>query len=157
MKKTLLHLILVLTALLGAAACSTSDEVSDSRTITLADLPAEARALIAAHYADTGVAAASVDMVDGKTIYHVGFDSGQAATFNADGLWVELKAPFGESVPSGIIPERIARYLYESYQGYGVNDALRTGEGFRMTLTTGVALLFDPVGEFVGVVDAELP
>ncbi len=131
-------------------ACSDDDNDKDiETTITVSNLPKKAQTFISDYYATANVLSVKKELDHGVVLYDVDFTNGQEIVFNADGDWIEVDAPDGQSIPSGIIPTAIENYLNTNYQDYGVNDITRTGGGYEVELVSGVDMFFDADGNFI--------
>lgn len=153
MKKNLKIAALLFAALMtgGVALSSCSDNDDDKvieTVITESELPEAAKTFISSYYPDIKVVRVEKERTGGTVLYDVDFQNGQEVTFDASGNWVEVDAPDGKTIPSGIVPETIQTYLDANYSGYGVNDITKTRNGYEVELVTGVDLLFDAQGNF---------
>ena len=136
----------------GMTGCSNDDDNDDLETvINVNRLPDAARAFINTYYPSATVRSVMRDVDDGIVVYEVDFTNGHEVTFDSRGEWIEVDAPDGQSIPAGIVPVAIETYLDANYSGYGVNDITRTGMGYEVELVTGVDLLFDSLGNFLGI------
>lgn len=152
MKNKITIFLLVLSALTAVSfySCSTTDDdLSVTRSVSYDLLPAAAKHFIQLYYPDTSIANVNRSDIDGIIIYEVSLDNGQVVDFNSVGDWTEVKAPADEGIPNGIVLKLIAEYLDTNYRGYPINDVVNTGDGYRVTLTTGVVLHFDAIGGIV--------
>lgn len=131
-------------------SCSDDDNNKDIETaITVSNLPQKAQTFITDYYPTAKVLSVTKELDHGVVLYDVDFTDGQEIVFNADGEWVEVDAPDGHSIPSGIIPSAIEEYLNTNYQNYGVNDITRTADGYEVELVSGVDMFFDAQGDFI--------
>ena len=83
--------------------------------------------------------------------FEVYFANGHDVTFNAQGEWIDVDAPAGQTVPDAIVPVAISEYVMANYLGSGINEISKNAAGYEVDLINGTDLLFDPVGNFVGI------
>lgn len=152
-KKYGIALLLFAGLMAGGTLTSCSDDDSDDieTVITVNKLPLKAQTFISTYY--PGLTTTKIERVVDNTIlfYEVKFNNGQEVTFNAEGEWIEVDAPDGQTIPDGIVPSAIVDYLNENYNGYGVNEINRVSTGYQVELVSGVDMLFDSLGNFVGL------
>lgn len=154
MKKKFRFVVLLFASLMMVGtmmACSDDDDNDkDIETIiTVSNLPQKAQTFISDYYPTAKVLSVKKELDHGVVLYDVDFTNGQEIVFNSDGEWIEVDAPDGQSIPSGIIPAAIEEYLNTNYQDYGVNDITRTAGGYEVELVSGVDMFFDAQGNFI--------
>lgn len=151
-------MILVLPLMFGlmATGCD-NDDYNDNveKSVSFSQLPDEAQSFIKEYFPDDEMEKGVKDIEDGVTIYEVTLKSGVEIDFNEKGIWQQVDAPYGMTLPEGFILEPIIDYLNVNYQGYGINEINRSGLGFKVELITGLELLFDQIGDFVKVIDED--
>lgn len=135
-------------------SCSNDDEKEQETTIQLADLPQKAQTFISDYFKDSEINRIEEEMDGDVTVFIVAFKNGYEVTFNNEGDWVQVEAPFGQTIPGGIVPENVEQTLNERYNGYGVNEINDTGEGYHVVLTdmqggNSIELEFNYSGEIV--------
>lgn len=146
MKKTLKFIPLLLIAVLGITLSSCSD---DDDPITPAELPASAKVFISTYYPDATILSANQDD-DG---YEVTLSDGTNIDFNYAGLWQDVDAPFGQSVPTGFYPMAIDEYLSLNLPGAAINEiSIEPSGNFEVELIDGTDILFGPEGSFIGYI-----
>lgn len=64
---------------------------------------------------------------------------------------LSVDAPYGQTVPAGIVPPTIAAYVADNYSVTGINEISRDNRGYEVELNTGVELIFDRDGKFVRI------
>lgn len=130
-----------------AYSCSDDDDRVDE-PITVAQLPASARSFIDSYYPGSTISHVNKDREDGVTEYEVRFADGHEITFDADGRWIDIDAPYGMSIPAGIVPEKIDGYISANYPGEYINEISKTYRGYEVELTSDTDLIFDRDGNF---------
>lgn len=135
--KTKTYLLLLLVSALGFA-CSSK-----------ADLPEAANSFLSQYYPDVKTNRIEKDTDHGQTEYEAYLANGHEVTFDADGNWIDVDAPAGQTIPAGIAPAPIADYVTTNYPDLGINEISREHYGFDVELTNGLDLIFDPAGTFL--------
>ncbi len=141
--------------LLMCMSCSTlpscSDDDNDMRDVAVSPerLPKVSKDFLSEYYHGVKISSVVIDYDDNVMVYDVDLANGHDVTFGPTGEWVEVDAPEGETIPSGIVPEIIVNYLDEYYLGYGVNDITKTGLGYEVELVNNLDLVFDSQGNFL--------
>lgn len=131
----ILSLILLIPASLSFIACSDEDkEEGMEAEITVSDLPAKSQTFLTTYFYGYSATKVVMDTENGVTVYEVDLTDGYEVVFNYKGDWVQVSAPEGKSIPSGIVPEVIQEYLDANYSGYGVNEINYTGNGYNVEL-----------------------
>lgn len=150
MKK--LYLLLML-CVFSCVAWSCSDNDDDKDTpISLADLPNAARTFISKFVPDDEVVRVVKEVSASNVQYDVRFRSGLEIEFDAAGNWTDVDAPKGQTVPTGIVPVEIQKYIDTNYNAIGVNEISVDARGnYEVELLSGVDLLFDADGNFIRV------
>ena len=85
--------------------------------------------------------------------YEVTLTNGYQLTFDTAGNWTDVDAPYGKTVPDGIVPATIAKYIKTNYASYGVNEIEKTSYGYQVDLTNEVELRFNADGGYLGMSD----
>ena len=159
MKNTIISKIIcfMFFCMTGCFVFSSCDKVDISGDpeieIEYADLPAEARSFINSYFSTDYVGRVEKEIDDNEIIYEVIMMSGTQIIFNEEGIWQQVDASDGKTIPTGFILSPILDYINEYYAGYGINEINKTGSDFNVELITGLTLLFDEMGEFVKEVD----
>lgn len=149
MKKTFTILTMLIMMLAGIALTSCGDDNKDEY-IPDKDLPTAARTFLSNYYPSETIVYAERDNNDGDVEYEVTLSSGDKVTFDNAGVWVDVAAPDGRSIPEGIALQPIEDYVATYYADAGINEISRTALGFEVELTNDIELRFSPEGEFYG-------
>lgn len=147
MKKTLTLILLALIGGLCLTACSDDKDEPVSATT----LPEAARTFIAQYFGGDKILKVEKDIDNGQTTFDVRFTSGYEVEFDQTGLWLDVDAPNGKTIPDGIAPQPIVEYASQNYPGDGINEISRTTTGFEAELVSGIDLHFDTEGNFIKV------
>lgn len=135
---------------MGFTACSDNDDNDIPEVVISYDkLPTAAKTFVETYYPGVEVWRVEKETDKGVVLYDVDFKNGHEVTFDSNGEWLEVDAPDGQSIPSGILPVTIEQYLEQNYSGYGVNDITKVAAGYEVELVSGVDLLFDQDGNFL--------
>lgn len=159
MKKTFrfisgfLALITVAFISLPLQSCDDDDDPHPDIVVSTNDLPKDAQNFLNKFYNGVAVRSAErdFDTHTGSYEYDVHLANGHEVTFSADGLWMDVDAPAGQTIPDGIVLVPINEYVLANYPGYGINDVSRIFNGYEVELTNGVDLIFDAGGQFMHV------
>lgn len=144
MKKFLRFMPLMLVALLSVALFSCSD---DDEPVAPSNLPEQAKTFLAAYYPNVEI----VSVVKDNNEYDVILANGHSVDFDKAGLWQEVSAPMGQTVPKGFYPAAIDAYVDAlGAPVVGINDITRIKGGYEVDLVNGLELFFNTEGAFVG-------
>ncbi|MCM1152180.1 MAG: PepSY-like domain-containing protein [Muribaculum sp.] len=160
MKKTfrffygILAILAMALAVVPLQSCGDDDDGPDRNTVvTTDDLPNEAQAFISEYF--NGLPVRSVvrdfDTDSGTYEYEVRFSTGLEITFTASGMWIDVEAPSGQSIPDSFILAPIKEYILANYPGASVHEISRDAYGYDVELTNGVDLQFDLAGQFIRI------
>lgn len=149
--KSLLKILLLSFAGLAAATFVVSCSDDDNETIIdQTQLPANAKTFIDLYFAGDKVA--KVEQEHNPTSYDVYFVSGAEVEFDAAGEWTDVKAAFGSSVPTGIVPDFILSYLETNLPDAQITEISKTiSGGYEVDLNNDTDLVFDSMGNLVEV------
>lgn len=157
MKK--IHIIVTIISVILAGcsfiSCSGNNDDEVETTVTINDLPVQARDFLNKFYNGVKVAKIEKDNDKGIVVFEVELENGHEIVFNEEGVWQQVDAPSGESIPSGIAPQAIVDYLNLNYQGYGINEINLTGYGYKVELVTELDLMFNELGQFIGFLNED--
>lgn len=151
MKKFYLLLILCVFSCV-TWSCSDDDDKDDIR-IPVKDLPSKAQSFISDFFAEDQVVKVTKETSLGKSSYDVVFASGLEIDFDADGNWTDVDAPYGKSLPAGIVPAEIEEQLPTLTTTTAVNEISRDLYGYELELINGQELAFDTTYKFLGFID----
>lgn len=141
MKKIILSAIVLCTLQLSASA--------EDKPIEVSALPKQAQTFVSTHFKDSKVALATIDKeLIGSTTYEVKFINGNQVEFDANGKWTDVECK-ATSVPSTIIPEKIATFVNQKHSEAKILKIERDRLGYDLEITGGVELKFDNKGTFV--------
>ncbi len=108
-------------------------------------LPDAANAFLNSFFYNDEVDDIDVEGYGTATTYEVEMMSGTEIYFDYYGNWYYIEAPWGYSIPSGIVPYPIESYVYD-YYGAGINTVYIRNWGYRVTTTDNVTINFGPDG-----------
>ena len=159
MKKSYLLLLavpLLLFSSVGMSSCSDDDQNEIENVITINDLPSAARTFLNKYFNGYSIVKIEKDIEEDITIYQVNLQDGYEITFNADGDWTQVEAPYGKTIPTGFIPEQVMATLQQRFQGYGINEINSTGQGYKVELSdnqggASIDVFFDMSGEIIKI------
>ena len=139
--------ILAATAVLSMGAVAAKD-----RPISFEQLPHQAKELITKEFGRAKVLLATEDREAHANEYEVTLDDRTKIDFDHNGLWRDIECP-GKSVPSNIVPKKIATHVASHYPQARIVGIERERNGFEVQLSTGLELKFDASLRCVGVDD----
>lgn len=143
MKKFLLLLMVGVVAMM-TWSCGDDDDDKETK-VPFDTLPQAAQTFINQYFAgDTPV---RVELEANK--YDVRLKSGFEIEFDTTGQWIDVDAPNGQTVPDGIVPEKILEYITANYLGAYVDEISRNASGYEVDLTDGHDLFFDKDCNFI--------
>lgn len=147
-KLGLLLLLFVSVFAVSFVACGDDDE---DKPISESKLPGAATDFLTRYYPDIQVLSVIKDTDDSKVEYDVVLANGHDITFDSKGDWLDVDAPFGQTIPDGIAPAAINSYISQNYSGNGINEIGKENFGYDVELTNGIGLMFNFAGEYIGV------
>lgn len=123
-------------------SCSDDDE-----PVAPSDLPQQAKTFLASYYPDVDI----VSVIKDDNEYDVILANGHSIDFDKSGLWQDVSAPMGQTVPKGFYPAAIDAYVDGlGAPVSGINDISRISGGFEVELSNGLELFFNAEGAFIG-------
>ena len=130
--------------LTGALFCALVISVAAraDRPVTVAELPAAAQQFIKTHFPKGKAAYAKVDDGVMDVDYEVVFADGAKVEFAKDGSWKEIDCKY-TAVPESAVPEQIARYVAEQFEGRRIVKLDRDRRHYEAELDNGLDLKFD--------------
>lgn len=143
MKKTFRLLSLLLISVMGLGFASCSDD--DDEVIAGSELPSEAKAFVSEYFPSASIVSARKD----KNEYEVTLSEGTRIEFDKKGVWQDVDAALGKTVPSGFYPASIDEYISATTEGIGINEISKEKRGYDVELTGGIEMLFDYDGQFI--------
>ena len=132
-------LIVLVLCLFGILSATYADS---DKPIKVNQMPQEAQQFIKTHFADQRIAMAKVESDWFDKNYDVIFTNGDKVEFDKQGNWKEVDCKYG-SVPMGIIPTPVRKYVAEQYPGAGILKLERDKKGYEVKLSTKLKLKFD--------------
>ena len=153
MKKKYLSLLLLGFLLIGITTTITSCSDKDDEItylISLNELPIDAQTFLNDYFPTVKASTVEKQSIGKVVMYKVNLDSGFEILFNSEGVWQEIEAPQGKSIPTGIVPQEIEEYVAKQYPDYGINEVNKTGNGYNVEINGGVRLTFNAAGECTG-------
>lgn len=146
MKKTFSILFIALFAVL-TWSCSDDDDTP----VPPSDLPTAADTFISTYFSGDKIVRVEREGEHSGAEYDVIFASGYEVEFNAQGAWIDVDAPMGMTIPSGIAPLGIESYIATNYPTQGINEISVEYYGYEVELLNGIELMFDQQGNFIGI------
>ncbi len=87
---------------------------------------------------------------DSDSNYKVKFDDGVSVSFDKDGNWQKVTTNSKTTVPSDMVPEKISSYVSKNHSNQKIKSIEKQSDGgYKVTLATGVALVFSSLLELV--------
>ena len=159
MKKTyfkLLGISLLLFGCFSMVSCSDDDQNEIENVITVNDLPTAAQTFLNKYFNGYTVLKVEKDIEDNITLYEVTLQDGFEVTFNDQGEWTQVEAPYGKTIPTGFIPEQVMATLNQRFPDYGINEINSTGQGYKVELSdnqggAAIDIFFDMSGEIIKI------
>lgn len=128
-------LFILILAALSFTGCSDNTKEAEKQ-VEYEILPAEAKTFVSRYFGGKDNVEKVIEIeAQNMVIFQVNTINGFQLTFNSDGIWQEIDAPDGESVPKSILPEPVQQTLSERYYGYGVTEINREGENYHVVLS----------------------
>lgn len=122
--------------------------MADDKPIDFNNLPQAAKTLVTQHFADKKIAGTTIDKELMSTEYKIYFSDGCKVEFNGDGQWKDIDCK-GSAIPSGLIPEKIAKYLNTTYPGATVSEMEKDRMGYDIKISNGMELKFNKSQKFL--------
>lgn len=146
MKKIFSLLALTAVLVLTFTACSDDDEKLNPN-----QLPESAVTFLNTYFPGDQIKSVEKDAEHDGAYYDVVLHSGYEVEFDVSGAWVDVDAPAGKTVPSGIVPSAITEYVAENYAQDGINEISKEKYGYKIELLSGVDIKFDNNFVIIGV------
>ena len=126
------------------AACSSDNVSHDANT-----LPSKAHEILSQNF-NSAISLVNEEKDFGKVSeYEVTLSDGTEVTFTSSGEWKSVDTPNNLSVPSGMVPTAISRYVREKHAGALIVGIEKEKNGFDVELSNGIDMKFDQSGNFV--------
>lgn len=147
-------LAIFFTSLSFFSSCSNDNDDLPETSISVSDLPQAAQTFLQTYFPDYTVENIEMEKDGDIEVFDVELQDGYEVVFNSMGEWTEVDAPFGKTIPAGIVPDEIQNTLNQEYPGYGVTEINSTGQGYKVGLTNGqggdgISLFFNMSGQII--------
>ena len=129
-----------ITMVLAALATSFSAHVFAGTPIKQSDLPKSAQTFLTKYFPGDNVRKAEKEQGRRGNEYEVDLTSGAEVDFRDNGDWKEVKAARGHSVPAGIIPAAIAKFITTNFPEQSIVEISRKRGGYEVELSNGTEL-----------------
>jgi len=113
-------------------------------------LPAKAKAFIETYFPTESCVYAERDRDDGRKEYEAKLSNGTEIDFHASGDWKKVDCEYS-FLPAGIVPQAIVDDLAVRFPGGRISKAERAMGGYKITLGSGVEIIYSPDGTFIRV------
>lgn len=115
------------------------------------NVPEEIAAFVKEHFANATIAQVKTDKEANGTEIDVILNDNTEIDFDANKQWEKVECKTG-AVPEKIVPQAIATYAKENYQGQAITEIDKNDKGgYEIKLANGVELKFDEAGKFLSV------
>ena len=130
----------ILTMMLVAATTSFSALVFAGTPVKQSELPKAAQTFLSKHFPGDNVKKAEKEQGRRGAEYEVDLVSGAEVDFRDNGDWKEVKAAKGKTVPSGIVPTAISKFVTSNHVGQTIIEISRKRGGYEVELSNGTEL-----------------
>ncbi len=142
MKRMFLSLALVM----GLSLSVMADDIYERDD---SSLPQPAKNTLSKHFNDK-VSLVKIDKDFGRIDeYEVILDNGTEVKFDRKGNWKSVETPANKSVPKGLIPEAMGKYVKENHKGAKIVSLEKERSKYEVELSNGMELEFDLSGNFL--------
>ena len=121
--------------------------------IKFSELPQKAQTFVKTHFSASDIASVWKDtemlLVEDYTVV---FNNGTEIEFFPSGEWKEVKSR-GTEIPAKIIPNGIAQYVSQNYNGHPIKKISKKRYGYEVELIGGTDLEFSQNGKFLRIDD----
>ena len=121
--------------------------------IKFSELPQKAQTFVKTHFSESDIASVWKDtemlLVEDYTVV---FNNGTEIEFFPSGEWKEVKSRSTE-IPAKIIPNGIAQYVSQNYNGHPIKKISKKRYGYEVELIGGTDLEFSQNGKFLRIDD----
>lgn len=108
--------------------------------ISSAELPQAARTFLSKYFPGDNVRKAEKGQGHRGLEYEVDLVSGAEVDFKSDGSWKEVKAARGKSVPAGVVPAAILKYVSANCSCKTIVEISHKRGGYEVELSNGTEL-----------------
>lgn len=129
-----------LSMMLAMVVASVSAIMFAGSPISQSELPKAAQTFLTKYFPGDEVLKAEKDQGRRGMEYEVDLSSGAEIDFISDGTWKEVKAARGKSVPTGIVPTAIDKYVSTNFEGQSIVEISRKRGGYEVELSNGSEL-----------------
>lgn len=144
--------ILIATLVSALALATSSCGGKDTYTSDTSVLPQPALATVTKNYSGVKISQIKIDKeLFGSDEYEVILANGTQIDFKADGSLDKVKAGVNDTIPIGVLPDNIARYISENYAGQSVTEFEVDERDQEAKLASGMELKFDLQGNFLRI------
>lgn len=163
MNKSYFKLLVFSLLLIGSfslVSCKDDDVSEVENIITIDELPSSAQSFLKQYFNGYSIIKIEKDVEDNITLYEVELQDGYEVTFNDQGDWTQVEAPYGKNIPTGFIPEQVMATLNDRFPDYGINEINTTGQGYKVELNdnqggSSIDVYFDMSGEIIKIDQVE--
>lgn len=142
--------ILAATLVSALALAVSSCGGKDTYTTDTAVLPQSALSIVTKNYSGVKISQIKVEKESfGGDEYEVILGNGTQIDFKSDGSLDKVKAGVNDTIPTGVLPANIARYIIENYAGQTVTKFEVDEKDQEVKLASGLELKFDLQGNFL--------
>lgn len=134
---------------MGLWAWSCSD--SDDEPLNYGELPTTIQTWLSNYYPGIETTRVVKEGRGNNTEYDVYLSDGSKVEFDASGQWKDIEAPYGKSVPQGVVLTPIRDFVADTYPGMLIVEISRDSRYYDVDLSNGVDLIFDINGTFVRI------
>ena len=121
--------------------------------IKFSELPKKAQTFVKTYFSESDIASVWKDtemlLVEDYTVV---FNNGTEIEFYPSGEWKEVKSR-GTEIPAKIIPNGIAQYVSQNYNGHPIKKISKKRYGYEVELIGGTDLEFSQNGKFLRIDD----
>ena len=122
--------------------------------IKFSELPKKAQTFVKTHFSESDIASVwkDTEMLRVED-YTVALSNGTKVEFLPNGEWKEIKKSRGSEIPAKIIPNGIAQYVSQNYNGHPIKKISKKRYGYEVELIGGTDLEFSQNGKFLRIDD----
>ncbi|WP_121967076.1 PepSY-like domain-containing protein [Myroides sp. N17-2] len=159
MKKSKIVLAALLTVMIGFTACSSDDDGKGNNVEQISEkqLPENSRSFIKTVFPNASFRHVSIVTKPNYygTTYTSGLDNRVEIDFDSAGNWTEVEMSDDSAIPLEFLKSEVPHILEftnKNYKGQSIIELDRDiRKGYEVTLSSNLALIFNPKQEFIGV------